>query len=464
MTRRKGKTEVGDPPPQRSPHAATLPAWLDPEGNHGKMWVLLMRPADAKVTLPSNPFTLAKSVQATVGTITEAYRDKDGHIVLKVRGDEKVRKLQRLTELIDGTKVVVEEHPRLNLTKVVVTCNSVSEMSDEELKTEPSLQEQGVVDVRRFRKGGPAMVLTIRGTTAPENIFFGFDRCKTKPYVQAPMQCFRCFEFGHTKARCSAEQVCRNCSMPHQILKDSEGKTICDKPARCRHCNGPHSPASRTCELYKQEEAIERIRSTGKSPREARRLFEETQRQAQTSYASVAGTSVQNRLTAAQQTGESTLKKELAETQKALKHALEELAKLKAAGSNEETKPTKNDRTKKMASEAKPCKSAETTRTVKPTGTSPTSSDEMETENESESSGPRARRDSESSTISKRRLSESSDSSVATVVDSEEETTQTTNKPIPKPTKQNNATPKIPTGTGKPIKPTKKENTKRSKQ
>lgn len=451
MTRKKGRP--GDASPQRSPNAAALPSWLDPDGNHGKLWVLLMKPADEGASLPSNPFTLAKSVQSTVGTIAEAYRDKEQNLVLKVRGDDKVRKLLRMSQLIDGTKVVVAEHPRLNLTKVVVTCHSVSSMSDEELKAETTLQAQGVVDVRRFRKGGPTMTLTIRGTVAPDAIFFGFDRCKTKPYVQAPMQCYRCFEFGHPKAKCTAEEICRNCSTAHEIAKDQDGKTICSKPPRCLHCDGSHSPASRICEKYQQEEEIEKIRSTGKSPREARRIFEEQQRRAGTSFAAVtavASSSVQARIATAQQQNNEDLKNELANTRKELKRALEELQKIKEVTAQ---KP-KEIRLKKPV----------ITREQKEVATPTNEQDEsgMETDEE-----PIA--DTDNNSHMKRRLSassesgDSSDFSQSTITITEQENIKVSTQTNSKIPKNPTPAPPKPSGKGKQLKP-KHDTNKRSKQ
>lgn len=354
-----GSTAVNE---HRSPNAATLPGYLDPEGAHGEIWVALMRPAAEGEKLPSNPFTLAKTINASVGTIHSAHRNKDGNLVIKVRGEAKLKKLLRLDQLIGNpTKVVVEEHPTMNRTKVVVTCRSVEGMTEEELKNEPSLKEQGVVDIRRFKKAGQptnTMTVTVRGTCAPAAIFFGFERCEAKEFVPAPMQCYRCYEYGHTKLHCKAEaEVCRNCSQTHEIVKE-EGKTVCPHPARCLHCNGGHSPSTRVCEKYREEEEILRIRnSTGKSPREARQYFNELKQQKVNSYARVAGgnKSVQDRITAAQSDCDiaalrkeldeakkaiaeaAALRKELAESKKALKAALRSVEILKKANAAMET-------------------------------------------------------------------------------------------------------------------------------
>ncbi|XP_039431980.1 uncharacterized protein LOC120414735 [Culex pipiens pallens] len=423
MTRRKGRPGV-DPP--RSSNDATLPAYLDPDGSHGKLYVMLMKAAEDGKVLPSNPFTLAKSIQSSVGTVAAAYRGKEGNFVLKVRGDEKVAKLKRMTELIEGTKIVVTEHPRLNQCKVVVTCHTVNDLSDEELKAEEALQDQGVLDVKRFRKNGKpisTMILTIRGTAAPECIYFGYDRCSTKPYAQAPLQCYRCFEFGHPKARCSApEEICRNCSMPHAIVKDEQGRTICQKPAWCLHCNGNHSPTSRLCEQYQQEEEIEKIRGEGKSPREARRIFEERRTQEQNSYAAVAKKSAtQARL---EEPAIEVLRKELANAQKALKEAQEEIAKLKKR-KPEPKKPNKEEKQTKPVEE-KPIKPVDE------------DSDEQQQEEVMETDddvSKRFRTASESSTTSNNHKRRHSESSASTLVDSSDSTgtPEVTDAPITQP-------------------------------
>lgn len=337
MVRRKGgqSDPGGGSLPSPALNDRTLPEWLDSQGEHGPVTVLLMAPAHREGKLPNNPFVIAKSVKEQVGSISAAYRDKDGHLVVKVRCAKKAAKLLRMEELIDGTKVTVTEHARLNQVKCITTCHTVEEMSEEELTEE--LADQGVIGVHRLgRKGGKSatMVVTFRGTVVPKEIFFGFDRCSTRPYKQSPMQCFRCFGFGHTKARCSAEQeLCRNCSKAHAIEKDSDGKTVCTAAASCMHCNGAHSPTSRTCPKYAEEEEINEIRTKeDKSAREARRLFLERKAAATggSSYAAVTGGGNSD----AKQLDN--LRKELNETKQGLKKAHNDLAKLKEANDKAE--------------------------------------------------------------------------------------------------------------------------------
>lgn len=406
MTRKKGPSGPGPGPgsgaeQHRSPNAATLPGYLDPAGAHGDIWVAVMKPAVEGEKLPTNPFSVAKSIQSAVGTIHSAWRNKDDHLVIKVRGEPKFKKLLRLNQLLGSPpmQVVVEEHNKLNRTKVVVTCRSVEGMTDEELTKE--LEDQGVVEVRRFQKAGKptnTMTVTVRGTVAPEAIYFGFERCKAKPYTQAPMQCYRCYQYGHTKLNCRQEEdTCRNCSTVHKIEKDGEGKTVCSKPPKCLHCNGAHSPASRICDQYREEEEVIRIRSTlGKSPREARLYVQEQRQQQAKSFAKVAAgnsKSVQDRIAAAQAPTEEMkalqeelvkakkdisateeLRKELAESRKALKTALRQIRKLKKKaakedeGSSNDEMDTADDGSEEMPkTETKEQKNEPTKRTIEET-------------------------------------------------------------------------------------------------
>lgn len=323
MPRAKAKS----PDPGVSPPSGrTVPEWMDPKGEHGELIVLLMEPLNRERKLPSNPFIVARSIKEEVGTIAAAYRDRDGNLVVKVRCPKKAAKLKQMRKLIDGSEVKVTEHARLNQVRCIVTCHSVAELKDEELVEE--MADQGVLEVRRIGKGSPrsaTMIITLRGTVVPSELHFGYDLCRTREYRQAPMQCYKCYDFGHTKARCPAKtaELCRNCSEPHTIKKDEQGRTVCTAPAHCKNCDGSHSPTSRVCPKYREEEVIEDIRKKEDvSPREARRLFEERRSAAAgDSYASVASNekalaAMRKELEAAQTENEVLRRKELDAVQK----------------------------------------------------------------------------------------------------------------------------------------------------
>lgn len=267
----------------------TFPEWGDPEGNSGNLVVLRMEAATG--SLPKAPFLLRKSVEAYLGVpIDGAFPEAKGTTyVLKLRNNRLVERLKQMNQLADGTAIKIAEHPTLNKTKVVISCQETVGYTDDELKDE--LLDQGVVDLRRItrlegreRVNTATVILTISGTVAPNHIEVGWLRCRTRPYYPSPMLCFGCYKFGHTKARCQQQTpVCGNCSGNHH----SDRETPCNEAVFCSRCqSSQHSLSSRKCPEYKVEEDIQRLRvDLGISYPAAKRTFE--QRKGNT-YASVA--------------------------------------------------------------------------------------------------------------------------------------------------------------------------------
>lgn len=253
-------------PPHYDPNDRTLPAWMDEDGDHGVVIILQMRTTTDGKPLPKNPFTVAKTVQQNAGKIASAYNENRGmSMVLKVRNVKQAQQLKKINKLVDGTEVVVTDHPTLNQTRCVVSCSQSIGMSEAELIEE--LKEQGVIGVRKFTKmingvktETASMVLTIQGSVKPEYIYFGFQRCDARLYIPSPMLCYKCFDYGHGKMKCEKNPVCRHCSTSHEQQLDAEGRQVCSKPAFCKNCNGNHAPAAKNCPRFIEETEIARIR------------------------------------------------------------------------------------------------------------------------------------------------------------------------------------------------------------
>lgn len=319
-------TSRGSGPPSFDPNDRTLPAWMDGEGDHGVVIILQMRTTMEGKPLPKNPFTVAKTVQQNAGKIASAHNENRGmSMVLKVRSEKQAQQLKKINKLVDGTEVVVIDHPTLNQTRCVVSCSQSIGMTEAELVEE--LKEQGVTGVRKFtrmvngtRTETASMVLTIQGTVKPEFIFFGFQRCDARLYIPSPMLCFNCYEFGHSKAKCGNAPVCRHCSTTHEQQTDAEGRHSCQKPAFCKNCQGKHGPGSKECPKYKEEAEIARLRTEQKiSFAEAKQKIAATS--SKTSFSStVTQNLVQIDPRARAQESETimALKRELADTKKAL--------------------------------------------------------------------------------------------------------------------------------------------------
>ncbi|XP_062533621.1 uncharacterized protein LOC134202618 [Armigeres subalbatus] len=303
----------------------TLPAYMDPLQKHGELHLLRMSGKD-DLPLPNVPFLIRKSVESQAGKIEGAFKEAGGkYYALKVRSLTQMNRLLAMNKLADETPVVVTEHPTLNTTRCVVTCRDVIDMSEEELKME--LGSQGVKEVRRItrrngdtRENTPSIILSCRGTQAPEFVDFGYIRCRTRPYYPSPMQCFNCWAFGHTKTRCQQkETTCGKCSGTHPVAEDRS----CALDSFCKVCGtNEHSLSSRKCPLYQKENTIQKIKvDQNVAYPAARRLFEANN--GPRSFARVLGD--ENSAAIAQ------LNKKMEELEQTVTRKDEEIASLKAA-------------------------------------------------------------------------------------------------------------------------------------
>lgn len=281
----RGPPPWEDPPPGQGNYVdgsytgPTLPPYMDTQEVCGELH--LMRITGANGPLPNAPFLIRKTITQHVGGMIDgAFPEANrASYALKVRSLRQFNKLLTLRTLIDGTPVVVTEHPTLNSTRCVVSCRDVIDVPEEDLLNE--LRDQGVKEVRQIkrrvgneRENTPAVILTCCGTTRPGHMDFGFIRCRTRPYYPSPMQCFNCWAFGHTKLRCrSKNPICGKCSQEHAIAEDRS----CSNENFCKQCNSAdHSMSSRNCPQYKKENAIQRVKvDQGLSYPAARRIVEQ---------------------------------------------------------------------------------------------------------------------------------------------------------------------------------------------
>lgn len=241
----------------------TIPEWMDPTGVGGELTVLQLQPVEP-AKLPENPGIVCVSVTSCCGKIEGAFPEHKGNsYVLKVRKKEQVQQLKELKKLTDGTPVSIKEHPIHNFVKFVVHCRAVVNLSDQAVMD--LLSGQGIVELRRITKKGngeerintPMLILTIAGNIVPQYVYLGFLRVETRRYYPSPMQCFKCWDFGHTKTRCSKKDVCGTCSGEHVIVRG----VFCHLPAKCYKCGSEEHPvSSRRCPLYVTENEIAKLR------------------------------------------------------------------------------------------------------------------------------------------------------------------------------------------------------------
>lgn len=229
--------------------------------------------------LPSCPFLLQRTVEAFLGekVLEAVFESRGTSIALKIRNEKLAKKLTSMKK-VHNTPIKISFHPTRNTIRCVVSnINCINKSEDELLK---KLRSQGVVQVQRIkRKAGedyentPAVILTIRGNTVPEKINFGWIRCSTRPYYQTPMLCYKCWNFGHTKKRCTADEICGHCGKDKH-LDDTNNR--CDREAYCHCCDSKqHAASSRKCPTYLKENDIQKLRTDRNiSYPEAKKMWE----------------------------------------------------------------------------------------------------------------------------------------------------------------------------------------------
>ena len=224
-----------------------------------------------------SPWAIQKGFEGISPSITniKCQGKNLGHYLVECPS-EKISKMlmARNGTIFVDRKIKVSAHRTLNTCKGVVSSKIMGNFDFEHLAR--GLAEQGVTSLQRLTKGkgedaNPTNTyfLTFATPTPPEFIKIPYvKQIPVRMFIQKPLQCFKCWRFGHPQSKCQANAVCRHCgSQAH------EG--ACPTPTKCGNCKGPHSPSDRSCPTYIKEATIQKVRAEQKiSFAEARKFVE----------------------------------------------------------------------------------------------------------------------------------------------------------------------------------------------
>lgn len=118
-------------------------------------------------------------------------------------------------------------------------------------------------------------LLTFNGLLPRFVHFTSLVKLKVFPYVLRPMQCKRCWAYGHTHTRCLRQAVCEYCSRRGHVRAECPvfGQSHL---SRCVNCKGSHPASSKLCGFYQENLGILKFASSRNPPlsfREARDLY-----------------------------------------------------------------------------------------------------------------------------------------------------------------------------------------------
>ncbi|GBL72944.1 hypothetical protein AVEN_128126-1 [Araneus ventricosus] len=131
--------------------------------------------------------------------------------------------------------------------------------------------DMDIIEMRRFLKQNSVkdmspVLITVLGTTIPDEIKIWFINQKIQHFIDHPRQCTKCYSLAHASRICDKTNVCFLCSEEHV--------GPCQGPEKCINCKGPHNAKSNSCPAYIKDKKILEFKCQNHiTTSEARRVF-----------------------------------------------------------------------------------------------------------------------------------------------------------------------------------------------
>ena len=112
--------------------------------------------------------------------------------------------------------------------------------------------------------------MTFNRPTIPEKkIKVGYAMERVEQFIPNPLRYYKCQRYGHHEDNCRGKEVCRKCgqqNLDHHI-------NHCDFPNKYANCDGDHPVYSNTCENWRLEKEILKVKHQNNIPfHEARKI------------------------------------------------------------------------------------------------------------------------------------------------------------------------------------------------
>ena len=211
----------------------------------------------------SNIFHFKKNLRSEVGPIPnkDITRFGKNSFLVYTKSHRKGYMVSKLKE----TDLIKEVKPHFSFSygKGVIFNQDVYDLSEEELFEMCDNRVWKFFKVPRTKM----IIFTFKTDEVPEYIYIDRERFHIRNFRERPLQCFKCFGFGHASKTCTKDQICALCS-----LAKHEGE--CSSSVCCVNCKGSHSARFKECITYKKEiEAVEKAHAEHLSIGQAKRLL-----------------------------------------------------------------------------------------------------------------------------------------------------------------------------------------------
>ena len=198
-------------------------------------------------TARNNNFNLIRvrnHLQRKIGSIDKTAISRFGKNSILIHAKDKIQSIMLTSMNLEKDAMLKEMKPHYSFSyaKGVIFNHDIYDFTEDEiLEMSPSC----VWKVFKVPRSSSMIIITFRDTYAPPHIYIENIKAIIKSYMPRPLQCFKCFGYGHSSRVCQRDQLCRTCSQP-------EHGVCCGTPT-CINCKEHHSPQSKTCSKFKFE-------------------------------------------------------------------------------------------------------------------------------------------------------------------------------------------------------------------
>ena len=161
----------------------------------------------------SNYFKTSKFLQKKVGSIKSSDISRFGRNCVLIHAKSKTQSYMLLNLKTDEDEIKLGIKPHLNFSygRGVVFNRDLYDFTEEEILNMCPKEIWKVSKVPRTSM----VVLTFDGPEIPSYIVIENERLEVKPFRQKPLQCFKCYKFGHPCKVCKNDKICEACSGIH---------------------------------------------------------------------------------------------------------------------------------------------------------------------------------------------------------------------------------------------------------
>ena len=216
---------------------------------------IMLKSLDNKCPLTSfNPIQSGKDLETICGPVKKLKYLRSGNLLITTMNLEQIHKLKNATTFSEKqvpitSSIIWNEQFSYRKLYAPEFRNTSIEKFLEDIKM------FNVVAVRKYfadpkKRDYPLYVLTFLGE-APETLKLGYVIYNLDKYYSSPMQCQKCFYYGHSTIKCRNSAICKLCTSKEHTEEKCIALTY-----KCNNCKQQHRATDKQCPSYLREVEI----------------------------------------------------------------------------------------------------------------------------------------------------------------------------------------------------------------